>query len=141
MVKRTGIQETVLYYGAGDAAHRAKLKGVLVRMGIRIKNVSPDQVTKTVGELLGDQPLGQETDLEPEREIGQLPLIDEEVLVMHQFSGARIDELLLQLRKAGVPRIALKAVVTETNRGWSFYHLYEEIRKEHELMSGKKREG
>ena len=54
---------------------------------------------------------------------------------MHNFSSRRIDELLLNLRRAGVPRIALKAVVTEHNSGWTFRHLYEEIKKEHEAMT------
>ena len=44
--------------------------------------------------------------------------------------------LLLNLRKAKVPKINLKAIVTEQNAGWSFYHLYEEIGEEHRLMNG-----
>lgn len=42
----------------------------------------------------------------------------------------------MQMRKAGVPKINLKAVVTEHNIGWTFRQLYEEIKKEHEQMSG-----
>ena len=59
--------------------------------------------------------------------------IPEEVLVLHQFSEQRLDALLHALRKANV-RIALKAIVTEQNCGWTFYQLYEEIRQEHEKM-------
>ena len=62
-------------------------------------------------------------------------MIGEEMLVLKQFSSRRIDELLLNLRKAGVPRISLKAVLTEHNCGWTFYALYEELREEHEKMS------
>ena len=57
------------------------------------------------------------------------------MLVLKQFSSRRIDELLLNLRKAGVPRISLKAVLTEHNCGWTFYALYNELREEHEKMS------
>ena len=39
----------------------------------------------------------------------------QEMLVMHRFSERRLDELLMNLRKAGVPKIALKAIVTESN--------------------------
>ena len=107
----------------------AKLKGVLVRMGVRIKNITPEQVTQTVGYLAGIEGY-------PESEMPEvLPVIEEEMLVMRGFTSRRMDELLMNLRKAGVPKIALKAVVTESNCGWSFYHLYEEIREEHEKMS------
>ena len=47
------IRETVLYYNPNKAAHAVKLKSIFVRMGIRIKNVTPDQVHETVGYLAG----------------------------------------------------------------------------------------
>lgn len=64
-----------------------------------------------------------------------IPQIPEEILVMKNFTGHRIDALLLNLRKAGVPKIALKAVITEQNSRWTFYQLYEEIKKEHLAMT------
>ena len=45
------------------------------------------------------------------------------------------DMLLAGLRRAGVPRIALKAVLTEHNSDWTFYHLYQELKEEHETMT------
>lgn len=123
------MREMVLYYNTVQNPNVAKLKGVLVRMGVRIKNITPEQVTQTVGYLAGIEGY-------PESEMPEvLPVIEEEMLVMRGFTSRRIDELLMNLRKAGVPKIALKAVVTESNSGWSFYHLYEEIREEHEKMS------
>ena len=123
------MREMVLYYNAVQMPHVAKLKGVLVRMGIRIKNIQPEQVMQAVGYLAGIK--GYEEAEMPEL----LPVIEEEMLVMKGFTSRRVDELLMNLRKAGVPKIALKAVVTESNCGWSFYHLYEEIREEHGKMS------
>lgn len=137
-MKRTAVKETVLYYTPESSMHVAKLKGVLVRMGIRIKNVGADQVTETVGGLLGLPGYTKEEETSGTLDAPkELPLITEEVLVMHNFSGSRLDALLLNLRKAGVPKINLKAVVTESNAGWSFYHLYEEIKEEHEKMQEK----
>ena len=46
---------------------------------------------------------------------------------MKDFSSRRMDELFLRIRKAGIPKIDLKAVITATNAGWTFYQLYEEI--------------
>ena len=125
--------ESVLYYNPGtpeSMKHVAKLKSVLVRMGVRIRNIHPEQTGQTVGFLAGIEGF-EEREIEEE-----LPEIPEEMLVMKHFSGRRLDELLLNLRKAGVPRIAIKAVLTEQNAGWPFYKLYQELRREHEAMHG-----
>lgn len=147
------MREIILYYNPNPGPHVVKLKSVLVRMGIRIKNISKEQVTQKVGYLAGmpgfEKVTGQEpcaaSGREPSPASGQepettetetgLPLIEEEMLVMRNFTSRRIDELLMNLRKAGVPKIALKAVVTESNSKWTFYQLYEEIKKEHEQMT------
>lgn len=134
-----GSKELVLYYqpeserGGGNTGKAAKLKGVLVRLGIRIKNVAPEAVNQKVGYLAGIAGYEEEGGGEA------LPVIGEEMLVMKNFSSRRIDELLAAMRRAGIPRIDLKAVVTDTNCGWTFYELYQELLKEHEEMS--KREG
>ena len=146
------MKETVLYYTPQPTKQSRTLKGILVRMGIRIRNISPQQVNQTVGMLAGVPGFEEKTDatadtLEANKTnadalSGADPAADtvkasssqsipEEVL--HQFSEQRLDALLLALRKANV-RIALKAIVTEQNCGWTFYQLYEEIRQEHEKM-------
>lgn len=136
-MKMKRLTETVLYYTPENNINVTKLKGVLVRMGIRIKNVAPEQVKDSVGSLLGfaeyEKNDGQGV-LKEEREEEDFPCITEEMLVMHNFSSRRLDELLFNLRKAGVPKINLKAVVTESNVAWTFYQLYEEIKEEHEKM-------
>ena len=165
------MKELVLYYTPSPAPHVAKLKSVLVRMGVRIKNISPEQVNQTVGYLAGlpgfeecanqaaefceAEKLGKaeksgETERSGEAEksgeagtldkAAKLPVIPEEVLVMKNFTSRRIDELLLGLRKAGVPKIALKAIITEQNSKWTFYQLYEELREEHQAMSAPREE-
>ena len=66
--------------------------------------------------------------MEPQR--GSVaPEIDEEMLVMKNFTNRRIDELLVGLRRAGVPKVELKAVVTETNCGWSFMLCTKSLRR------------
>lgn len=125
------FRESVLYYNPSANTKTAQVKGVLVRMGIRIRNISPDQAVQTVGYLAGldgfeEQPAPRE-----------LPVMDEEILVMLNFTSSRIDELLMQLRKARIPKIELKAVVTETNCKWTFYKLYQEIKEEHDTLQKK----
>lgn len=126
------IRETVLLYCPGKPKYLTKLKGTLVQMGIRIRMISPAQVTQTVGYLAG-LPDYEELPL-PDC----IPEIPQEVLVMKYFTGSRMDQLFSAMRRLGIPRIDLKAVVTDTNAGWSFYELYEEIKKEHEQMTAQK---
>ena len=47
-----------------------------------------------------------------------------------------IDALIAGLKKNGAGRVDLKAVLTPTNAGWNSLELYEEIKREHEKMSG-----
>lgn len=128
------MKETVLYYSPEKIEKVRLLKGVLVRMGIRIKNIGPEQVMQKVGYLTGRKEY-EETLPEDGKEI---PVIPEEMLVLYGFTNRRLDEFLSQLRRAKVPPVALKAVVTETNADWSFYELYQEIRAEHEKMTAEK---
>lgn len=128
------MKETVLYYNPQKAAHAAKLKSVLVRMGIRIKNIDASQLHETVGYLAGIDGFGPSERSERDDET----VIGEEMLILKDFTDRRLDELLKQLRKSGIPRIDLKAVVTQYNAGWKFSELYKEIKEEHEQMSQRK---
>ena len=50
------MMETVLYYNPGrpeTMKHVAMMKSVLVRMGVRIRNIGPEQVMEKVGYLAG----------------------------------------------------------------------------------------
>lgn len=143
------MQEMVLYYhapgGVGNAEETEEantqaektnrmLKSVLVRLGVRIKNIGPDQVTEKVGYLAGLPGYKTEQEVLSGELNEEMPFIGQDVLVMKNFTSGRIDVLLAALRKAGVPKIALKAVLTPQNADWSFYQLYQELVKEHQAM-------
>lgn len=131
--------ELVLYYSTGDPRMKKQemmMKSVLVRMGVKIRNMAPDQVMESVGYLAGVPGFEKREVLQQPEAEEKIPQITEQMLVMKDFTSRRIDTLLLNLRKAKVPKINLKAIVTEQNAGWSFYHLYEEIGEEHRRMNG-----
>ena len=131
--------ELVLYYSTGDPRMKKQemmMKSVLVRMGVKIRNVAPDQVMESVGYLAVVPGFEKREVLQQPEAEEKIPQITEQMLVMKDFTSRRIDTLLLNLRKAKVPKINLKAIVTEQNAGWSFYHLYEEIGEEHCRMNG-----
>lgn len=118
--------ETVLYYDPKGGEQAAALKSILVRMGARIRNVAPDAVGQTVGFLLGRKGFDV-------REQPETPALAEPVLVMDGFTDKRLEILLREMRQHGVA-VPYKAVVTETNLGWLFHQLYEELAAEHEAM-------
>ena len=131
--------ELVLYYSTGDPRMKKQemmMKSVLVRMGVKIRNVAPDQVMESVGYLAGVPGFEKREVLQQPEAEEKIPQITEQMLVMKDVTSRRIDTLLLNPRKAKVPKINLKAIVTEQNAGWSFYHLYEEIGEEHRRMNG-----
>lgn len=119
--------ESVLWY-CPDPVLSALAKQVFLTQGIRLKAVAPEEAGRTVGALLG---LSGATD-------GAFPACvippEQPVLVLCGFSRARLDALLAALRRAGVPRIDCKAMLTPTNAGWTFRALYEELLREHEAM-------
>lgn len=125
-------KETVLYYAPEKSAEDQKLKGVLVRLGVRIRNIHPEQAGQQVGYLAGLPDFEQ---TEPKEK--ELPVIPEKMLVFCGFGQRRLSEMLLQFRRAKIPPVPIKAVLTEQNSSWTLYRLYQELRLEHEAMSAK----
>lgn len=128
---RTG-NGTVLYYNPQKPAYLTRLKGILVQMGVRIRIISDLQTCQKVGFLAGINGFEEQPKAEAQ------PVIPHEMLVMEGFNATSMDRLFAAMRRAKIPGIALKAVVTPTNAGWTFYELYEELKKEHEQMTGGK---
>lgn len=156
------MNETVLYYAPENTEHVGLLKGVLVQMGIKIKNLTPARCEKKIGFLAGMEGfldntaredsangnkenygnvsfVGMETLSLGGQQASQVPIKDE-LLVLCGFTDERLDELLANLKKAGVPRTSLKAVVTETNAQWTVYELYGHLLEERrQIESGSHR--
>lgn len=161
------MKEMVLYYAPDNTAHAGLLKGVLVQMGIKIKNLTPARCGKRIGFLAGLDGFADDTAQENSANDGkerhgnasyagietmsfmgqqalqeQEPIreLREELMVLCSFTDERLDELLVKLKKAGVPKIGLKAVVTETNAWWTVYELYSHLLEERrQIESGSNR--
>lgn len=126
------MEETVLLYNLKDSIKGETILTILKQLGIAIKHVEAKEVLHPIGYLLtidGFQPAKKEVEDEK---------IEEEMLVIHNFSDQQIQVMLEVLKEAGVPLIPLKAVVTPTNVEWSFYTLYQEVKKEYQMMSAMK---
>ena len=115
---------TVLLYNIGNTEKRMKIKLCLHRLGLRCRDVMPEDFGHPLGWLLGLEGYSPGTEGE---------CFEEEMLVMHGLSREQFGALLDALRRGGVP-VALKAVVTETNAAWSSSRLHRELEAEHRAM-------
>ena len=142
------VADTVLMYAPAKSNKALRMKLAIIRMGARIKMVTPDMFQTTIGELLGftedevaeiagkaeisDEDAGHNIEITQE-ELEKLNNLSQEVLVMWNFAGPKIDTLLRNFKKAGVSKVELKAVVTPNNIKWTFAKLILELQNESEV--------
>jgi len=123
------MEELVLYYAPESTAHVGQLKGFLSQMGIRIKNLTPERCVQKIGYLAGEQGFKKRTVNAGYEKYA--PAMDKELLVFCRFTEERLDQLLDHMKTAGIPKIGLKAILTDTNADWTVYQLYRQLCEEH----------
>ena len=62
--------------------------------------------------------------------------VDIVLLVFAGFTGAKLNQFLNAMYKQKIPRVNLKAMLTEHNVNWDSVTLHDELAKEHEAMNG-----
>ena len=120
--------EIILLYNLSGTEKGKQIKKVLIPLGITIKEISKEQYLQSIGALAGIK--GYEKVEAIYTEEG----FTDEMFVMSRISGQRLDLILKSMRKAGIEKIDLKAIVTPTNASWNSLELYQEIKREHESM-------
>lgn len=129
MIKAGG--ETVLLYNLNNEKGR-KIRFLLVRMGMRIRVVEKEDYGKPLGVLAGMKDVTLEDENAPVEDF------DDEMMVLHRFTDKRLDAFLQAMRKEGIERVDLKAILTPTNCRWNSWQLFQEIQEEHRTMTGGK---
>ncbi len=123
-----------LYLPQPDANMMEAVRAAAEKCGAGAGMFGPDSAGMRVADILS------RADVLPQTEGVLLP--EEPVLLMDGFDRAGLDRLLAALREgfaaSGLPGIALKAIVTPTNRSWRFDQLVAELKKEHEMMQRKR---
>ena len=121
--------ETVLMYNC-NGEQWAKLRQIFLMLRVRIRPVEADQYGLTLEELL-------------DRSEEKAPVEEEfsdPMLVFCNLPHEKLDHLLTAMGRAGLPRIALKAMLTPTNRTWTSQQLWTELRREHEAMQAQRQQ-
>lgn len=118
------MQPTVLLYHF-NAKKSAKLRMAAMRLGIRTRAVEKWEYLQPLGALTGD--------CEPFESFYDGADFSGEMLVMAHLSENTFNAFL-QASRAAVGVIPLKAVLTETNKGWNSLELYEQLCAEHKAI-------
>ena len=121
--------ETVLMYNC-SGEQWAKLRQIFLMLRVRIRPVEADQYGLTLEDLLG-----RSEETSPVEEEFSDPM-----LVFCNLPHEKLDHLLTAMGRAGLPRIALKAMLTPTNRTWTSQQLWTELRREHEAMQAQRQQ-
>ena len=119
------MQPLILSYNF-PAKYLSKLRMIAMKCGARVRVVEKQEYLDPIGSLCGV--CGAfETMYDGEGFPGLM-------LVLAHFSDAKLSGFLQALRASKLPPIALKAVLTEENKGWNSLELHEALLEEHTAM-------
>ncbi|SHO51367.1 DUF3783 domain-containing protein [Anaerocolumna xylanovorans] len=124
------MKEKVLLFNIPLREKRLKIGRALLPLNIAVKAIERKEYGQSIGYLAGYK------DMPETREIYDGEELEGEMVIMAGLSGGRTEMVLAALRKAGVQKTCLKAVLTDTNRFWNAKALYEELGKEYNRMNG-----
>ena len=121
---------TVLLYNFSEEKLSA-LKKLCLTHRLRARVVAPSLFGVELSQLLAIPPENSETDVKP--------AFSEEMLVFAGLAPGQLDAFLQGFRKAKLPQVPLKAILTPTNSTWNSIQLHNELTLEHNAMQAGKR--
>lgn len=114
-----------------DGETTDRLRALCAEQGLLLKAVPPWEYDLPVGALAGI-PVAKK----PEAAGGTF---SDPMLLMCHLLSPQLDAFLQGMRDRGVPRIALKAILTPGNVAWTSRQLRDELAREHEAVQRKGR--
>ena len=130
------MKETILLYNLDSAAIRNKIKFLCIQGGIHIRVVEKNQYDVPIGTLAFGKKEDMELYLRSENS-EEKPSFNDPMLVFAGFTGQKLDQFLNAMRKQKIPKINLKAMLTEHNVKWDSMTLHDELARDHEAMNKK----
>lgn len=106
-----------------------QLNHVCNRLNIKTRVINPVDYNQTLGYLAGIQGFSKE------RKPHATKIFSGEMLLFSGISSDLLDRFLSECKSSFIPPTPLKAVITMHNIFWTPEELYEELKKEHNLMS------
>ena len=122
--------EKALFYRFTDAEKLDAARAALRGLGIECRVLPDESWREKVGFLLGLRGF-KSTPPEDEREFD----FPDEVLLLYNIKGKRLDRVLEAFKAKGVAPIRYKAVATPFNIMWTLRRLCETMKKEHAYLT------
>ena len=110
------MKETILLFNLADKQTRRKVELALFPLKLRLRYIPKDQYNQPLGALAG---LGDVPPCEACYEGEELP---DTMLVFAGLSDARLNQVLLALRRSKSGTFPYKAILTPTNQFWTAPH-------------------
>lgn len=123
------MKETVLLYNIEKSEAGKAMISILKKMNIDVIIVKTKDLLNPIGYILGLD--DYERSKEPIKVVPR-----DEMMVLANFDEKQIDILLEIFKKANIPFIPLKAMVTETNVSWPFIQLLNNVKEEYMHLTG-----
>lgn len=101
-----------------------KLRKICLQTGIGMSVIPEWAVTQEIGVLAGKDFTDEDKTVSEEEK-----KVTESILIFCSLTDKQLDHVLEKLREAKI-RPDYKAVMTQTNRNWSLYHLSAEMQRE-----------
>lgn len=121
--------ECVLLYHCGGPEW-ARLRQTLVMLRLRLRMVEPRQYGLPLETVASGKAGGRFEEAGETEESFSEPM-----MVFCYLDDSRLDQALAALRRAGVPQVGLKAVLTTANREWNSRQLWNELRRERQAWA------
>lgn len=110
-----------------DPIKANRIESLCKKLGIRTSKIEPAKYSQTLGYLAGIPSFPKE------EKAYTGPDFPSEMMVFSGMSD-KLDRFLTEYKKAAIPPIGLKAVITPHNIFWSAEELYKELFKEHQFF-------
>ena len=121
------MKELILLVNLEGTQDGVAISAIAANLGVGVKHLNDMDLNQEVGYLIGLDSYY----FDDEAVAG---VLEDQMMVLHNFSDDQIELFLDVCRQAEVSYIPLKAVTTPTNVQWRFSELYKNVKAEYEEM-------
>ncbi len=118
------MRPTILTFNLNEA-RLSKLRFLCMKLGLLVKAVPPEDFCQPVGALCG---------LAERADPAAAEAFSEEMLVFCHMDNAAVNRFLQTAKQMRYAPVALKAILTPTNAGWTPAALCQELRQERQAV-------
>ena len=132
----------IIYLNIINKEKLSAIKKLCESLKIEVKNIGYSDLNRTILDIIAAQPvmLNNKTNINGGTVSKVPPLfLMPEVILFNGFNDESLQGFLAAYRKAGIEKVALKAVVTPYNITWTLYDLIEHLKEESASDPGNRR--